>query len=252
MSNPQIIYKDTDLIIIDKPSGWVVNRAESVKVPTVQDWLDSELDFKKEVGESKNLKNNPADDFTGRSGIVHRIDKETSGLLLIARNENSFKKLQDQFAKRIVEKTYICLVHGKLDMPEGIIDAPVGRLPWNRERFGVLPGGRNALTRYKLIREYIREKEYFSLLEIYPKTGRTHQIRIHMKHLGHPIVSDTFYAGRKTARNDRQWCGRIFLHAAKITFIQPTKEKQIIISTPLPVDLSQVIKNLKVVPLQPR
>ena len=128
-----ILYEDDDLLAIDKPPGVVVNRAESVKGETVQDWTETYLSFprRRESNDS---------DFESRAGIVHRIDKETSGILLIAKNPIAFEKLQSQFKDRTIKKTYLALVHGDLVPSEGEIRAPVGRLPWNRERFGIVPG----------------------------------------------------------------------------------------------------------------
>lgn len=178
-------------------------------------------------------------------GIVHRLDKETSGLLLAAKTKDSFESLQNQFKKRIVEKKYIALVHGKVETIKGSIDLPVGRLPWRRDRFGVLPGGRKAQTGFKVLRYYDTRKGYFSFLELIPKTGRTHQIRIHLKHIGHPIVSDQFYAGRKTAREDRKWCPRLFLHASEISFSHPNNFRKIEFKIQLPGDLSQTLRLLE-------
>ena len=113
----------------------------------------------------------------------------------------------------------------------------MGRLPWKRQRFGVLPGGREATTDYKVTKTLTNNDEKFSLVELYPKTGRTHQIRIHLKFIGHPIVGDYFYAGRKTAREDRSWCPRLFLHASKITFFHPESGDRLSFESNLPQDL---------------
>ena len=179
-----------------------------------------------------------------RDGIVHRLDKETSGILLIAKTKEAFEKLQSEFKSREVQKTYIALLHGKVEPLEGRIEATVGRLPWRRDRFGVLPGGRESATEYKVLKFYPAERGGYSLTEFYPKTGRTHQIRIHAKHIGHAIVSDEFYAGRKTARNDRKFCPRLFLHASGIKFIHPLTGKEIEFKSDLPEDLKAVLGTL--------
>ena len=136
-------------------------------------------------------------------------------------------------------------MHGKIDPPEGEIKATVGRLPWNRRRFGVLPGGRDSVTDYKLIQFYPGNNGGHSLVEFFPKTGRTHQIRIHARHIGHAIVADEFYAGRKTARNDRKWCPRLFLHAASIKFIHPITGKEVEFKSELPEELKSVLQKLE-------
>ena len=238
MINPQIIFEDESLIVLDKPAGWITNSADTTKVqPVIEDWIRKNLNF--EISKSEEF----------RSGIVHRLDKETSGLLLVAKTKEAFESLQSQFKERKVSKTYVALAHGQVEPKEGSIEAPVGRLPWRRDRFGVLPGGREAVTRYKVLKYFVKTDDgkasHFSLLELYPKTGRTHQIRIHLKHIGHPIVGDEFYAGRKTARNDRKWCPRLFLHAGEITFFHPATGNEVFFKSNLPEDLNNVLLNLK-------
>lgn len=234
---PKIIFEDDYLLILDKPTGWIVNEAKTTgKNPVVQTWLKKNLDY--QISSSKEY----------RSGIVHRLDKETSGVLIVARNKNTFRSLQKQFKKREVGKTYIALVHGKLEPSEGTVEMTVGRLPWNRVRFGVVPGGRKAITGYKALDNYSHLKDnrpLFTLTEFYPKSGRTHQIRVHAKYLGHPIVSDEFYAGRKTARRDRKWCPRLFLHAEKINFTHPKSHKNISFESRLPKELAKALGSLE-------
>lgn len=241
MSEIKIIYEDKDLLIIDKPAGITVNRADTTKNElTVQDWVENYLNFVL-AGEG---------DFYSRAGIVHRIDKETSGLLLVAKNEESFINLQAQFKDRKVEKAYVALSHGIINPPEGEISVPVGRLPWNRKRFGVLAGGKESVTKYSVLSTFEfsaskKQKEQLTLLELNPKTGRTHQIRVHLKYINHPIFADHLYAGRKTARDDRKFLPRVFLHAAKISFFHPEDDKKISFESPLPEELSNFINNLK-------
>lgn len=232
-----IVYEDDYVCVIDKPAGIVVNRAQSVKQETVQDWAEQKL----QIDEVDN-------DFFERSGIVHRIDKDTSGLLLIAKQPSAFKAFQLLFAQREIHKEYIALVHGKIDPKKGDIHASVGRLPWNRQRFGVLAGGRQAHTSY-LVKRYYTDKSsgFYSLVHLVPTTGRTHQIRIHMKYIGHPIVSDEFYVGRKTYRKDRLFCPRLFLHAGKLHFLHPMNAKDVEITSPLPGDLNTVLNQLAVI-----
>ena len=253
---PKVIFEDEYLIILDKPPGWIVNEAETTgDIPVVQKWLKKVFDYS--IVKSKDY----------RSGVVHRLDKETSGILVIAKTIESFEKLQKEFKERVVKKTYIALVHGRVTPVVGEIKTSVGRLPWRRDRFGVLPGGREAETRYRVISNFsfrgrsasggqfprLRRgfggqaifNEKFSFVEFYPKTGRTHQIRIHSKYLGHPIVADDFYAGRKTARSDKKWCSRLFLHSAGISFIHPRKNKMVTFESKLPEDLQLALKSLE-------
>lgn len=233
MVKPKIIHEDNDLMIINKPSGWVVNEATTAKaLPVIQRWLTEEFDY--EIAKDR--------DF--RSGIVHRLDKPTSGCLIIAKNKKAFKTLQKYFKRRKVTKYYQALVHGKVEPGKGLIKTPVGRLPWNRRRFGVMPGGRDAETGYSVINYYTKEDEIFSLVEFRPKTGRTHQIRIHAKYMKHPVVSDELYAGRKTYRSDINWCPRLFLHAARISFVHPAKGKKVTYESELPEDLQKTLGSL--------
>ncbi len=237
-----ILFEDDELLVINKPPGIVVNRAESVKGETVQDWAEEKL----QINKSDKSTNEEDKDFYDRAGIVHRIDKETSGILLIAKSPESFRELQRQFKERIVKKTYLAIVHGNLVPPEGEIRAPVGRLPWNRERFGIVPEGKEAVTKYKRVKSLqlrVKNKnEEFSLVELYPESGRTHQIRVHLKYINHPIVADFLYAGRKTARDDRTWAPRVMLHAWKISFGHPKTQALVAIDSPIPDDMKRIIE----------
>jgi len=231
------------LLVLNKPAGWVVNRSQTVKEETLQDWLEKNFQFSilKESRKAGifNFQN-------CRSGIVHRLDKDTSGVLVVAKTPKVFENLQKQFKERKVNKYYLVLVHGKVQPPQGIIRAPIARSPFDRKKFGVFLGGREAETKYKILRYYDTKKlEKFTLLEVEPKTGRTHQIRVHLKYLGYPVVADGFYAGRKTYRADRLWCPRQFLHAYRLNFIHPQTGKRVEFCSPLPEDLESVLEYLK-------
>lgn len=233
---PKIIFENTGYFVVEKPSGWISNEAGTTTTqPVIQTWV------------KKNFKYSLNGNWEARDGLVHRLDKETSGILLIAKTKESFEALQSQFKDRLVQKTYIALVHGQVDLSvgkTGEIKETVGRLPWRRDRFGILPGGRESSTIYKVLGFYKNEREKFTLLELTPKTGRTHQIRIHLKHIGHPIVSDTFYAGRKTSRKDRLWCLRLFLHAGGIIFTDSETGKKVSFESKLPTDLRETLEKL--------
>lgn len=243
--NIRIIYEDSDLLVIDKPAGITVNKSDTtVNQETVQEWAESEL--RDERGE---MRVDEESDFYKRGGVVHRLDKETSGILLIAKNVHAFEELQRQFKEREVKKTYLSLAHGKIVPAAGEINVPVGRLPWNRKQFGIITGGRESVTKYKTISNYKSpiSNEIFTLVELYPQSGRTHQIRVHLKYIGHPVFSDFLYAGRKTARSDRKILPRVFLHAAKISFVHPKTGESVAFESVLPTELSEQLKEMTAV-----
>jgi 23S rRNA pseudouridine1911/1915/1917 synthase len=241
--NIPIIYEDEDLLVVDKPAFITVNKSETTaNQETVQEWAEVKLDF-------KNIENisDEESEFYNRGGIVHRLDKETSGILLIAKNPGAFKNLQMQFKERSVEKSYLSLAHGKIVPPEGEINVPVGRLPWNRKQFGIIPGGRESKTLYKVVQIYqdVKSRELLSYIELYPQSGRTHQIRVHLKYIGHPVFSDFLYGGRKISKKDRLVLPRVFLHAAKITITHPNTNNVVTFQSTLPKELLEFINILQ-------
>lgn len=238
--NIPIVFEDDAMLVINKPPGIVVNRAESVKVETIQDWVTTRLSSSG-LTRGSALVNGTEKDFYDRAGIVHRIDKETSGILLIAKTPQAFVELQRQFKERLIHKTYLAIVHGRLVPDIGEIRAPVGRLPWNRERFGIVPGGKESVTNFKVVSAFNHGKDQYSLVELYPETGRTHQIRVHVKYINHPILGDYLYAGRKTARDDRTWAPRVMLHAWKLRCSHPVTGKELAFEAPIPDDMSKII-----------
>jgi len=252
---PKVIFEDSEILVLDKPSGMIVNRSDTtVGEKTVQEWVEAHLvipNLFRDPGSNEMLKRVQHDtkesDFYKRVGIVHRLDKETSGILVVAKSPEAFENLQKQFKERQVKKTYIALVHGKVEPKEGEINVPVGRLPWNRKRFGVVAGGREAVTKYKTISnfKFLISNEQLTLLELYPETGRTHQIRVHLKYFNHPVFADPLYAGRKTARNDRKLLSRIFLHASEIFFLHPRTQKIVSFESPLPKELRDFLETLE-------
>ena len=263
--NIPILFEDDAMLVINKPPGIVVNNAESVKGETIQNWVVDYLSFPRRRESALSEGGSPIrsgmteydykKEFEARAGIVHRIDKETSGILLIAKTPEAFFELQRQFKEHIIQKTYIAIAHGKLVPPEGEINAPVGRLPWNREHFGIVPGGKESITKYRVLRivpaaepgphgipGQARNDKEFSLIELYPQSGRTHQIRVHLKYINHPILGDYLYAGRKTARADRTWAKRVMLHAWKLTCLHPVTKKELAIEAPIPDDMRRIIE----------
>jgi 23S rRNA pseudouridine1911/1915/1917 synthase len=234
-----ILFEDEEILVINKPAGITVNKSETtIHEQTVQDWTEKYLQL--QINNPDELS---PDSFYRRGGVVHRLDKETSGILLLAKTEFAFTALQRQFKERLVTKGYIALAHGKITPKNGEIRAPVGRVPWNRTQFGVIAGGRESVTLYDVIDYYALKSthETLSYVSLKPETGRTHQIRVHLKYIGHPIFSDFLYAGRKTARDDRKIVERVFLHAASLLFQHPKTNQQLAFSAELPHVLASVL-----------
>lgn len=232
-NNKLCFFEDKAILLLNKPAGLVVNKAKTVKQKTLQDWVQAYLKLK-------------GNGIGARAGIVHRLDKETSGLILVAKTEKAFVSLQKQFKERKVKKKYLALVHGHLETKKGVIRASISRSPFNRKKFGVFLGGREGETGYRLLKDYEQKKlGSFSLLELTPKTGRTHQIRVHLKYIGHSVVGDLQYAGRKTARQDRLWCSRQFLHASLLAFRHPETGKMVKFTSPMPDELVRALEVLE-------
>ena len=254
--NIPILIEDDQLIVIDKPAGVTVNRADTVGEETIQDWIEQ----RKKVKGKRQKAKHPIfssffllpSSFASRSGIVHRLDKETSGCLIIAKTPEVFAELQRQFKAREVKKEYLALVHDRVGPKQGSIKVPLARSRFDRQKFTVSAGGRMSETSYKILQTFEgptlstqgRTLSKFTLLRLFPKTGRTHQIRVHLKYFGHPIVADDKYAGEDRAREDRKWCPRMFLHAAKISFTHPVTKKTMTIEASLPADLEKVRQEL--------
>lgn len=216
---PKTVFQNQNFIVLDKPVGLTVNRSQTTKgQETLQDYLEKNFE-----GIANYCKKNPESEFAKRSGIVHRLDKDTSGIILIAKTPQSLEILQKQFKEREVKKTYLALVWGKLTQ-SGEINAPITRNPFNRSRFGVFLGGKEAQTKYTVCKNSTARGKDITLLEVYPETGRTHQIRVHLTYIGHPIVGDSLYSGRKMSKEGLQLFGRLMLHAYKLSFIDPVKK----------------------------
>ena len=220
-----IIYQDGDIIVLDKPAGLTVHPAPGHPSGTLVNALLAACpDLRGIAG-------------TLRPGIVHRLDKDTSGLMVVAKNDRAQRALQRQLKDRDVRKTYLALVRGVPAPREGTIAAPIGRHPKNRKKMAVVADGREATTRYR-VREEIAGGQY-SLLEVEPVTGRTHQIRVHLAAVGHPVVGDATY-GRPSAA-----VGRQFLHAHKLAFAMPLGGRTVEFESPLPADLREALSQLR-------
>lgn len=232
--NPEIIFEDEWLLVVMKPAGLVVNRADSVAEETLQDWIENNIRITKYEARSTTEEDKI---FQQRSGIAHRLDKETSGVMVIGKTPESLANLMAQFKARETKKEYLALVHGRVEPKENIINLPLGRSLFNRHKFRVDLWGKSALTGYR-VEQYFPD---YSLVRLFPKTGRTHQIRVHMAHIGYPLVGDEVYCGRKRADKDRLWCTRHFLHAAKLELTHPQTHQIVQFEAPLPHDLQEAL-----------
>ena len=236
----EIIYEDNETLVINKPVGVVVNRAESVSEITVQDWIEKRLGeaftrFKDKV-------------FLQRSGLCHRLDKETSGCLVIAKNPDALKYYLKLFKERKIVKEYVSLVHGRVEPGEGTVVLPLKRSLADREKWQVHYEGRKAITEWKVLARYKYEnsehwRNSLTYLRLNLKTGRTHQIRVHLSFLGWPIFADEKYLNHNLAIRDRALLGHHFLHAERITF-KNFSGKEIKAVAPLPSDCQLLLKNL--------
>ncbi|MBI4199275.1 MAG: RluA family pseudouridine synthase [Chloroflexi bacterium] len=215
----QVVYQDPDVVVIDKPPGLTVHPAPGHPRGTLVNALLARYPELRGVGDAT------------RPGLVHRLDADTSGLLVVARTEAARLNLARQIEKHSVRKVYLALVRGYPDPPEGLIEAPVGRDPKNRKRMAVVPGGRSATTEYRRLQRF----RGFTLLEVVPRTGRTHQIRVHLASLGHPVAGDKVYGGRVPFL-DRQ-----FLHAYRLGFRLPRSGEYVEFTSPLPEELEEVL-----------
>lgn len=226
----KIIDDTSDYLIIEKPSGLLVHPTEKKETDTLIDWAEQNYPPVAKIG-----------DEPGRAGIVHRLDKEVSGLMIIPKTQDAFEYFKGLFKTRQIEKFYTALVYGKIARDEGEIDFPISRSKNKPGLYGALSKnseeGRPAKTIFRILKKYLN----YTLLQVEILTGRTHQIRVHMLAYGHPVVGDTLYA-KKQAEKSR--CPRIFLHASRLSFVDPSGEKKEYESE-LPNNLKDFLKKVK-------
>lgn len=221
--NLDIVYEDDDVLVVDKPSGMVVHPAAGNQESTLVNGLLYEVDDLAVKGEI-------------RPGIVHRIDKNTSGLLMVAKNDYSLNDLQEQLKDHSVNRLYVGLVVGTIVEEKGRIDAPIGRDPEDRKKMAVVKDGKNAITNFRVLERY----KNATLCEFKLETGRTHQIRVHMKYIGHPLVGDPEYGPRKLIAETGQ-----YLHAKLIGFVHPKTKKYMEFESNLPAYFEDYLKTLE-------
>jgi 23S rRNA pseudouridine1911/1915/1917 synthase len=219
MEKVKIIYEDNDVILFEKPAFMVTTNENNNESGTLEDYF------------RKIRPNN-----LPRNGILHRLDKGTSGLVLGAKTQESFEFLKKQFKQRNIKKKYYCLVGGKTSF-EGEINLPTGRSKYQFGKFAVKDDGKQSVTKFNLISVYKKDNKFYSLLDIDLKTGRTHQIRVHMSHLRWPLVGDKLYGGE-----DKD-IKRPFLHAYQISFIHPIQKELLTFKIELPNDLKLILDN---------
>jgi 23S rRNA pseudouridine1911/1915/1917 synthase len=217
-----ILYEDDDLLAVDKPAGLTVHPAPGHPTHTLVNAILSHFPHLADIGDSL------------RPGVVHRLDKDTSGVMLVAKNSLAQVHLAQQFKSHSVTKAYLVLVKGKLEPENGVIEADIGRDPRNRKRMAVVAEGREARTEYRVIK-YIGD---YTLLEVMPETGRTHQIRVHLAAIGYPVVGDKVY-GVKSPFLSRQ-----FMHASRLGFKLPSSGEYVEFKSELPPDLAQALKDI--------
>jgi 23S rRNA pseudouridine1911/1915/1917 synthase len=231
----EIVYEDADLVVVDKPAGMVVHVGSGVRSGTLVNALLHHIGtLAPSAGEL-------------RPGIVHRLDRMTSGLVLVAKNDRTHRNLSDQFKNREIQKTYLALVHGRVAQEQGEIRDPVGRDPRRRVRMRTSGlQARVAHTRYHVLRRFAG----FTLLEVHPLTGRTHQIRVHLASIGNPVVGDTMYGAPSKLRlgaGQEKTLERNFLHAAAIRFRHPRTGEEMPFEAPLPTELESFLRRLEAI-----
>ncbi len=219
-----IVYEDDDIVVINKPQGLVVHPASSYHEPTLVHGLLHQIDELSSIN------------GVVRPGIVHRIDKDTSGLLVVAKNDQSHQFLSDELVKHAITREYIALVYGNFNEEEGSVDAPIQRHPQNRLKMAVVATGKHAKTHFKVLERFGN----YTLLRCQLETGRTHQIRVHMAFIHHPVVGDPLYGPKDVIGDNGQ-----FLHAEKLTLIHPTKKEQMSFYAPLPLDFEEFLSKLR-------
>ncbi len=241
MQSVEILKETKDYVVVNKPAGMLTHADGHSKEETVASWLLGKYPEIKGVGEPILLSSGEVEK---KYGIVHRLDKGTSGVLVVAKSQSFFEWMKQEFKARRVEKTYHALVYGALKEKRGVIDRPIARSRSNFKQWSAQRGARGQLRSAVTSYAVLEEGKKFSFLELNPKTGRTHQIRVHLKAVNHPIVGDSLYAPNHA---DSLGLSRIALHSWKISFLLPTGEK-VGIEAPYPQDFKEALKNFRALP----
>ena len=219
-----IVYEDKDVIVINKDRGMVVHPAPGNYKDTLVNAL---LYHCKDLSTINGVK---------RPGIVHRLDKDTSGLIMVAKNDFAHNFLADQLKDKTASRVYVALVHGNVHVNKGVINAPIGRDPKSRVKMAAVANGKEAITEFTVLKYY----KDFTLVECRLKTGRTHQIRVHMSYIGYPLVGDPLYGPRKLRYGDKQ-----YLHAKELSFIHPASKERVTFKTEMPKYFEEFLNSIK-------
>lgn len=242
MKKIKILYEDANILAIDKPSGISVHPDGRSKEKTITDWVLKNYPKMKNVGESMFIEQKGKKIEIKRPGVVHRLDRDTSGIMLLAKNQKAYEFLKKQFQNREIKKTYDAIINGWLKDERGVIQKPIGRSPSDFRKYSASRGARGemreAVTRYRVLKRFELRSNKFTYIEVFPKTGRTHQIRVHMKAIDHPIVCDSLYNPKGACPKGLK---RMALHAKSIEF-KDLKGKIIKVESALPLELKKVVK----------
>ena len=225
-----VVYEDDEVLVVDKPAGMVVHPGAGHSTGTLAAAVLAHAPGTAGVGGPR------------RPGIVHRLDKDTSGLLVMAKTGRAYDSLTAQLAARTVTRRYRAVVHGRVKAGEGVVDAPIGRHPRDRTRMAVVARGKRAITRYRVLERFSQ----FSDLDVRLETGRTHQIRVHMTSLGHPVAGDALYSGRTGRAPLPVDLEGLALHAAELAFVHPITESRLQFASPLPPRIERLLSHLRV------
>lgn len=240
MKTMKPLLETNDLLVINKPAGLIVHTDGKHAEDSVVDWVVKNYPEAKDVGEKMTIEHAGETIEIPRSGIVHRLDRDTSGVLIIAKNQDTFSFLKSQFQEHTIKKKYVAVVFGWPRDERGLIEQPIGRSRSDIRAWTTKASARgtmrDAITRFTVKKKFEIDGEKYALVDLYPQTGRTHQLRVHMSHIGHPIVGDPIYSGKKPTKLDIH---RTALHAEQIVFKLPNGKETTVIA-PLPDDLAKI------------
>lgn len=226
-----VIFEDSDILVVDKPAGLTVNRSVTAKDTTLQDLLDESYEIAPPEPDDEG-------DYKERSGIVHRLDKDTSGVMVVAKHKESFDNLISQFKERRAVKEYVAVLCGSIEDEIIEVNAPIKRNPKSPLKYAVVEGGKESLTKFEKIGVKEIDGITYTVMKVLPKTGRTHQIRVHASAMGHPVAGDVIYCSKMLLETSLKHFGRMMLHAHRLGFFHPKTDNFIDFQSDLPPEFS--------------